>query len=238
MNLLLPSSYLTDGHGPTRTLVELRRQNKSQKYAAEFDVLLIDAPPLPPKPPSPPASPTHTVRAEEPPAKQSKEQPSEKAEPKALAQQEAGKEVEEKSMPTPDAEPELEDSDPLYPWYRRRLHSPTDNTSKYTAAQPSLFPRSDFALSTSGSSRGGLNLLGGLVNDRAKNDVYTISVHDHSVTRLFTIGDIPPPRFGQAGACAGSVAVVWGGDTTSASSNQLSARAKYDNGLYFLNLGQ
>ncbi|TBU41845.1 galactose oxidase, partial [Dichomitus squalens] len=53
---------------------------------------------------------------------------------------------------------------------------------------------------------------------------------------LYTIGDIPPPRFGQAGACAGSVAVVWGGDTTSASSNQLQARAKYDNGLYFLNL--
>ena len=32
--------------------------------------------------------------------------------------------------------------------------------------------------------------------------------------------------------------VVWGGDIMSASSNPIRARAKYDNGLYFLNLGE
>ncbi|KAI0778412.1 galactose oxidase [Trametes elegans] len=50
------------------------------------------------------------------------------------------------------------------------------------------------------------------------------------------MGDIPPARFGHGSAFAGSVVVVWGGDTMSASSHQIRARARYDNGLYFLNL--
>ncbi|KAI0673362.1 galactose oxidase [Trametes maxima] len=50
------------------------------------------------------------------------------------------------------------------------------------------------------------------------------------------MGDVPPTRFGHGSAFAGSVVVVWGGDTMSASSHQLRARARYDNGLYFLNL--
>ena len=143
---------------------------------------------------------------------------------------------EEKPLPIPKPEPELKLSERRYPWYKRRLLD-ADNTSRYTSPQPFVFPRTDFALSTSGSSKAGLNLFGGLVHDRAKNDVYSISVNDRSVTRLYTIGDMPPPRFGQKSAFAGSVVVVWGGDTMSASSNQLRASAKYDNGLYFLNLG-
>ncbi|KAI0375227.1 galactose oxidase [Pilatotrama ljubarskyi] len=50
------------------------------------------------------------------------------------------------------------------------------------------------------------------------------------------MGDIPSARFGHGSAFAGSVVVVWGGDTVSASANQLRTRAKYDNALYFLNL--
>lgn len=100
-----------------------------------------------------------------------------------------------------------------------------------------MFPRSDFSLSTPGAAAAGLNLFGGL-DDRAKNDVYSISVCDFAVTRLYTMGDIPSTRFGHGSAFAGSVVVVWGGDTMSASSHQLRARARYDNGLYFLNLGE
>ncbi|KAI0654196.1 galactose oxidase [Cubamyces menziesii] len=50
------------------------------------------------------------------------------------------------------------------------------------------------------------------------------------------MGDLPSTRFGHKSAFAGSVVVVWGGDTITASSHQLRARTRYDNGLYFLNL--
>ena len=131
-------------------------------------------------------------------------------------------------MPLEDEEP------PTQPWYRRRLIS-SSQTGTY--ARPSIFPRSDFALSTPGAAAAGLNLFGGL-DDRAKNDVYSISVNDFSVSRLYTMGDLPSTRFGHKSAFAGSVVVVWGGDTITASSHQLRARTRYDNGLYFLNLGE
>lgn len=193
--------------------------HKGLKYTNHYDVLYIDAPLPPPK----------DSKTRDPPP------PSLKRKSKSLAN------LREKPLPTPVPEPQSdgeEEEEPVYPWYRRRLVAADAASSRYTASQPAVFPRCDFSLSTSGSLNSGLNLFGGLVDDRAKNDVYTISVKDQSVTRLYTIGDIPPPRFGHASAFAGSVVVVWGGDTQSASSNQIRARAKYDNGLHFLNLGR
>ncbi|KAI8990492.1 hypothetical protein BD414DRAFT_413960 [Trametes punicea] len=125
-----------------------------------------------------------------------------------------------------------EDAPFEHPWYHHRLiTSPQEGV--YVPS--SVFPRSDFSLSTSGVAAAGLNLFGGL-DDRARNDIYSISIEDFSVTRLNTTGDIPPTRFGHISACAGSVVVIWGGDTVTASSHQLRTRATFDNGLYCLNL--
>ena len=212
------ASHRTDSALSPRTLVDLSEGNfKKFHSTSEVDVLVIDVPPRPPPKDDAPLSPQPPLTARSDSSESS---------------------FRDKPLPTPIPEEEEEDSSgPQYPWYRRRLLA-SDNASRYTPTQPSLFPRCDFSLSTSGSTGAGLNLFGGLVNDRAKNDVYTISVKDQSVTRLYTIGDIPQPRFGHASAYAGSVVVVWGGDIMSASSNPIRARAKYDNGLYFLNLGE
>ncbi|TFK86157.1 galactose oxidase [Polyporus arcularius HHB13444] len=209
--------YLSRGNSKQsdRTLVDID-ESKLRKFksTSEVDVVVIDAPPLPPPKDNVPRSPPPPLT------------------PKSATSETSFK---DKPLPTPVPEPEDDSCEPSYPWYCRRLLAP-DNTSRYAPSQPAVFPRSDFALSTSGSTGSGLNLFGGLVGDRAKNDVYTISVKDRSVTRLYTIGDIPQPRYGHASAYAGSVVVVWGGDIMSASSNPIRARAKYDNGLYFLNL--
>ena len=216
LQALIPQSDLLP---PRRTLVDFT-EHKELKYTKQYDVLLIDTPSPPPKEP----------RSRGPPP------PALKRRSKSVTN------LREKPLPVPvpqrEREPAEDESEPVFPWYRRRLCTADDASSRYTPAQPALLPRSDFALSVSGSSNTGLNLVGGLVNDRAKNDVYSLSAKDLSVTRQYTTGDHPPPRFGHASASAGSVVVVWGGDTMSASSNQIRARAKYDNGLYFLNLGE
>ena len=196
-----------------RTLVSLpeRKERKELKCSTDIDIILIDAPTPPPKD-------RFTITL--PPPRQIKPAPKR----------------DEKPLPIPKPDRSLKETEPVYPWYRRKLHA-ADSASRYTSSQPSIFPRSDFALSASGSSKSGLNLFGGLSHDRAKNDVYSVSLKEQSASRLYTIGDIPPPRFGHKSAYAGSVVVVWGGDITSATSNQLKVTAKYDNGLYFLNLG-
>ncbi|RPD82332.1 galactose oxidase [Lentinus tigrinus ALCF2SS1-7] len=214
---LVRKVYLSRGGSKQseRTLVDLSEGKfKDFSSTSAVDVLVIDAPPPPPPKDNVPPSPLSSLTAR-----------SDSSESSAR----------NKPLPTPIPEVEDDSSDPGYPWYCRRLLA-SDSTSRYTPLQPSLFPRSDFSLSTSGSTGAGLNLFGGLVNDRAKNDVYTVSLNDQSVSRLYTIGDIPQPRFGHASAYAGSVVVVWGGDIMSASSNPIRARAKFDNGLYFLNL--
>ncbi|KAI1789781.1 hypothetical protein LXA43DRAFT_1096032 [Ganoderma leucocontextum] len=213
-----------------RTVVDVRppKSEKELRYDTDLDALPIEGlPPVPPKDSCPPVLPL-------PPCLLG---PQKKLVPKSKVQAEdtAAQESVGTSFPKLKAHPETEESEPEYPWYRRRLHFPTDSTPKSTTSQPSLFPRTDFAMSASGS-RAGLSLFGGLVNERAQNDAYTISVKDQSIKHLKTFGDVPTPRFGQASAFAGSVVVVWGGDATSASCNQLRASVKYDNALYFLNL--
>ncbi|CDO72998.1 hypothetical protein BN946_scf185007.g52 [Trametes cinnabarina] len=133
------------------------------------------------------------------------------------------------ATPPPDDE---EEEPPAHPWYRRRLVSSPRECGHEC---PSVFPRSDFSLSTSGVAAAGLTFFGGL-DDRARNDVYSISIDDLSVRRLYTSGDSPSTRFGHGSASAGSVVAIWGGDTFTASSHQLRTRTRYDNGLYFLNL--
>ena len=216
-----------------RTVVEVRppKSEKDFRYDADLDALLVDGlPPLPPKKSGPPVLPLPSCLLE------AKEKLT--AKPEVQAEDAVARESVGTPVPRPKTHPETEDDEPEYPWYRQRLHFPTDSTPKSTASHPSLFPRTDFAVSASRSSHASLSLFGGLVNERAQNDAYTISVKDQSIKQLKTFGDVPTPRFGQASAFAGSVVVVWGGDATSASSNQLRTSVKYDNALYFLNLGK
>lgn len=226
-------SYVANDYASARTLVGVRtpKSEKDFRYDADLDALLVGGlPPLPPKDSGPPVLPLPSCLLESKAKLAAKPEPRVEA---ALAQESVGT-----SLPKPKAHPESEDSEPEYPWYRRRLHFPRDSTPKPSASHPPLFPRVDFAVSASRSSHASLSLFGGLVNERAQNDAYTISVKDQSIKQLKTFGDVPTPRFGQGSAFAGSVVVVWGGDATSASCNQLRASVKYDNALYFLNLGQ
>ncbi|KAI0756782.1 hypothetical protein C8Q80DRAFT_1224263 [Daedaleopsis nitida] len=211
-----------DSKQSEKTLVDFSPRKGLGKHPKQHDIIVIDAPLPPPKditpPSSAPPSPTPlTIKLK------SHDSPRDKPLPPPIVESDSGSELED------------EDSEPVFPWYRRRLLA-SDSTSRPTTTQPSLLPRCDFSLSNAGSSSAALSLIGGLVDERAQNDVYTVSVQDLSFARLYTTGDVPPPRFGHASASAGSVVVVWGGDTISASSNQIRARAKYDNGLYFLNL--
>ncbi|KAL1951467.1 hypothetical protein VTO73DRAFT_616 [Trametes versicolor] len=210
-----------DSNSSQRTLIDSK--------VSEYDeILLIDAPSPPPKDRKsllhflPQLEFESELTEKPPPLPDTKVQPDPAPEPEARPPPELS--------PKPSSSPEPEnDTEPEHPWYRRRL------VCSGGTCYPSVFPRSDFSLSTPGAAAAGLNLFGGL-DDRAKNDVYSISVCDFAVTRLYTMGDIPSTRFGHGSAFAGSVVVVWGGDTMSASSHQLRARARYDNGLYFLNL--
>lgn len=227
----LPSLSRGNSKHSDRTVVDVRppKSEKHFRYDADLDALLLERlPPLPPKDSGPPRLPLPSCLLE--PTQKLVAKPEVRLEG-AVAQESVGT-----SLPKPKPHPGSEDSEPEYPWYRRRLHLPPDSTPKPRASQSSLFPRTDFAVSASRSSHASLSLFGGLVNERAQNDAYTISVKDQSLKQLKTFGDVPTPRFGQASAFAGSVVVVWGGDATSASCNQLRASVKYDNALYFLNL--
>ncbi|KAH9944187.1 uncharacterized protein BXZ73DRAFT_96680 [Epithele typhae] len=177
---LVKRAYLSRGDSKQseRTLVETS-EPQELKIPFQVDVLLIEAPTPPPK---------------------------DRFEVTAYPERHP-LERHQKPLPIPRLELTLEDTEPIFPWYRRRFIYP-DTGSRYTPSQPSVFPRSDFAFAAPASGKTGLNLFGGLVNDRAKNDVYSISAQDQGVTRLYTIGDIPSPRFGQKSAFAGSVLVI------------------------------
>ena len=152
-------SYVANDYASARTLVGVRtpKSEKDFRYDADLDALLVGGlPPLPPKDSGPPVLPLPSCLLESKAKLAAKPDPRVEA---ALAQESVGT-----SLPKPKAHPESEDSEPEYPWYRRRLHFPRDSTPKPSASHPPLFPRVDFAVSASRSSHASLSLFGGLVN--------------------------------------------------------------------------
>ncbi|KAG8927063.1 Negative regulator of mitotic exit, partial [Tulasnella sp. 408] len=97
---------------------------------------------------------------------------------------------------------------------------------------PSPFPRCGHSLPPTSTASGELLLFGGLVGGQIKNDLYSLSTSDHSVSLIETDGEVPPPRVGHASVLAGGMLVVWGGITAyGANPNE-----QQDDALYLLNL--
>lgn len=127
------------------------------------------------------------------------------------------------------------------PWSARRVNLPPPQVLPKpgivppTSPSPSPFPRYGHALPTTATNSGDLYLFGGLVREKAKNDLYLFSARDFSATLLHTGGETPSPRVGHASAIVSNVLIVWGGDTKT----EMNARPtdKQDDGIYLLNLG-
>ncbi|KAH7930536.1 hypothetical protein BV22DRAFT_1043119 [Leucogyrophana mollusca] len=130
----------------------------------------------------------------------------------------------------------LQQRRPAHPWSARRLLLPPPATipkpgvAPPTSPSPPPFPRYGHALPATATANGDLYLFGGLVRETACNDLYVFSTRDLSATLVQTAGEIPSPRVGHASALAGSVLIVWGGDTKTKPTD------KQDDGLYLLNL--
>lgn len=73
-------------------------------------------------------------------------------------------------------------------------------------------------------------LFGGLVNEKVRNDLWSIDIRDLSVMHVKTKGDAPPPRVGHASVIMDKIMVVWGGDT------KVNVTDEQDEGLYILDL--
>ena len=146
-----------------------------------------------------------------------------------------------------------------YPWSQRPLLLqppivfPQPGVRPPAYPSPSPFPRFGAASPVIATPTGELFILGGLVGGQIRNDLYMISVTapplppssqtsallSISATLLQTEGEIPTPRVGQRCAMVGSVLIVWGGDSRSATRSRamVSAGERLDDGLYLLNLG-
>ncbi|BEJ17140.1 hypothetical protein CspHIS471_0605410 [Cutaneotrichosporon sp. HIS471] len=116
---------------------------------------------------------------------------------------------------------------PGYPWSTRplRLYQPREH------AQPlSPFPRYGLSVPPYPSHSGHMLLFGGLVADRAHNDLWSLDVRDHSLQLVKTRGEAPLPRIGHVSAIADRIMLVFGGDT------KVDEKDKQDEGLYVLDL--
>lgn len=116
---------------------------------------------------------------------------------------------------------------PGYPWSTRqlRLYQP--------AGQPtplSPFPRYGLSVPPYPSHSGHMLLFGGLVRDRAHNDLWSLDVRDCSLQLVKTRGEAPLPRIGHVSAIADRIMLVFGGDT------KINEDDKQDDGLYVLDL--
>lgn len=111
-------------------------------------------------------------------------------------------------------------SPPVYPWSTRPL--------KLYGETP--FPRYGLSVPPSPSHSGHMLLFGGLVRDRAHNDLWSLDVRDSSLRRVETKGEAPLPRIGHVSAIAKRVMLVFGGDT------KVNEDDKQDDGLYVLDL--
>lgn len=125
------------------------------------------------------------------------------------------------------------------PWSEQRLLLPSPSVLmpesgviSPNSLSASLFPRSGYSLSATSSQHEKLLLFGGLGNKVVRNDLYSLDVHDLSVSLLATTGFTPSPRFGHASVLVNNALIVWGGDTSDSSESP-----NLDDGLYLLKLG-
>ncbi|KAI0328180.1 galactose oxidase [Cubamyces sp. BRFM 1775] len=114
------------------------------------------------------------------------------------------------------------DLDGVYPWAQYQLQVlfplpvPRLRIAPRMSPPISPFPRHGHAMAINQtSSSGDILLFGGLAVEKMQNDLYVISVQDHSATLLDTTGDLPDPRTGHACVLMSDVFVVWGGDSDS-----------------------
>ncbi|KLO20739.1 galactose oxidase [Schizopora paradoxa] len=97
---------------------------------------------------------------------------------------------------------------------------------------PSPLPRHSHSLTATTTEAGDFLLFGGSMQGSSRNDVYTFSPGESSVTLLQTAGDAPSRRVAHKSVLVHKVLIVWGGDT-----RKDTQRDGYlDGGLYMLNL--
>lgn len=164
----------------------------------------------------------------------------------------------------------------IYPWSQRPLNylpislappTPPEFADPQTAGRPQHIPLKDgpspppfpryghSVNSLANGSSGDLYIFGGLVNDRACNDLYVLQCAPNSnssiqaarergetklpvagsvnVGLVETKGEVPSPRLGHASVGVGNVLIIWGGDTNSDSDD---SQEPNDDALYLLNL--
>lgn len=116
---------------------------------------------------------------------------------------------------------------PSYPWSTRplRLYQPPSGNPPM-----SPFPRYGLSVPPYPSHSGHMLLFGGLVRDRAHNDLWSLDVRDSSLQLVKTRGEAPLPRIGHVSAIADKIMMVFGGDT------KINEDDKQDDGLYVLDL--
>ncbi|WVQ73192.1 hypothetical protein IAR50_002757 [Cryptococcus sp. DSM 104548] len=114
-----------------------------------------------------------------------------------------------------------------FPWQVRHLRT-------YPPSSPNMpnspFPRYGLSVPCFPSYSGHMLLFGGLVNERVRNDLWSIDIRDYSTLYVKTKGDAPPPRVGHASVIMDRILIVWGGDT------KVNASDPQDEGLYVLDL--
>jgi len=166
----------------------------------------------------------------------------------------------------------------VYPWSARPLHyqsislapptppefadpsGPVTQVARFKEGpSPPPFPRYGHSVNPlANASSGDLYIFGGLVADRACNDLYVLSCLPNSsssiqaakergetnlpalgsvsVGLVETKGEIPGPRLGHASVGVGNVLIVWGGDTNTSDDEESSE--PNDDALYLLNLSK
>ncbi|ODN81703.1 hypothetical protein L202_02097 [Cryptococcus amylolentus CBS 6039] len=114
-----------------------------------------------------------------------------------------------------------------FPWQVRHLRT-------YPPSSPNMpnspFPRYGLSVPCFPSHSGHMLLFGGLINERVRNDLWSIDIRDYSTMYVKTKGDTPPPRVGHASVIMDRILIVWGGDT------KVNASDPQDEGLYVLDL--
>lgn len=118
---------------------------------------------------------------------------------------------------------------PGYPWSTRPLR-PYQQQTNPPSPPITPFPRYGFSVPPYPSHSGHILLFGGLVRDRAHNDLWSLDVRDCSLQLVKTRGDAPLPRIGHVSAIADRIMLVFGGDT------KINEDDQQDDGLYVLDL--